>query len=98
MKQEVDSLCVLVFLKVWSNESISWSNESISSIDQTKADLLAIEEAKKPFDLASGPLLRITLLRLGEEKHVLLVTMHQIVFDAGSVGVFSRELFNECIH
>lgn len=59
---------------------------------ETKASLLAIEEAKKPFDLASGPLLRITLLRLGEEKHVLLVTMHQIVFDAGSVGVFSREL------
>jgi aspartate racemase len=59
---------------------------------ETKADLLAIEEALKPFDLASDPLLRITLLRLSESKHVLLVTMHQIVCDAWSVSVFFREL------
>ena len=45
-----------------------------------------------PFDLSRGPLLRATLLRLGEEEHVLLATMHHIVSDGWSVGVLVREL------
>ena len=49
-------------------------------------------EAARPFDLASGPLLRTTLLRLGDEDHVLLVTMHHIVSDGWSLGVLVREL------
>jgi amino acid adenylation domain-containing protein len=53
---------------------------------------LATEEAQRPFDLANGSLLRITLLRLGEEEHVLLVTMHHIVSDGWSIGIFIREL------
>src|SRR5205823_8798572 len=53
---------------------------------------LAIEEASIPFDLGRGPLLRGKLLRLGEEEHVLLLTMHQIVSDGWSVGVLVREL------
>ena len=52
----------------------------------------ATEEAQRSFDLAKGPLLRITLLRLGEEEHVLLLTMHHIVSDDWSMGVFNREL------
>ncbi|MBW4456089.1 MAG: amino acid adenylation domain-containing protein [Nostoc indistinguendum CM1-VF10] len=52
---------------------------------------LAIEEAQRPFDLANGPLLRVTLLRLGKEEHVLLVTMHHIVSDGWSIGIFLRE-------
>src|SRR5258707_6083816 len=38
-------------------------------------------EAGRPFDLKQGPLLRVRLLRLGEEDHVMLVTMHHIVSD-----------------
>ncbi len=53
---------------------------------------LAREEAGRPFDLARGPLLRATLLRLGEREHVLLLTVHHIVFDGWSVGIFWREL------
>jgi amino acid adenylation domain-containing protein len=52
---------------------------------------LAIEEARRPFDLASGPLIRTTLLRLGDMDHVLLATMHHIVADGWSLRVFSRE-------
>jgi hypothetical protein len=52
----------------------------------------AIEEAERPFDLATGPLLRIRLLRLEAEEHVLLVTMHHIISDGWSMGVFIREL------
>jgi amino acid adenylation domain-containing protein len=52
---------------------------------------LAAEEAQRPFNLAQGPLSRITLLRLNAEEHVLLVTMHHIVSDGWSIGVFLRE-------
>ncbi len=50
------------------------------------------EEARRPFDLGRGPLLRATLLRLGPEEHELLVTMHHIVSDGWSTGVLVREL------
>jgi amino acid adenylation domain-containing protein len=53
---------------------------------------LAREEAARPFDLARGPLLRLTLLRLAPAEHVLLTTMHHIVSDAWSMGVLVREL------
>ncbi|HYH82759.1 MAG TPA: condensation domain-containing protein, partial [Longimicrobium sp.] len=52
----------------------------------------ASEEAARPFDLAAGPLFRASLLRLGEDDHVLLLSMHHIVSDEWSMGVLSREL------
>jgi amino acid adenylation domain-containing protein len=56
------------------------------------AEALAAAEAARPFDLARGPLLRATLLRLGGARHVLLLTAHHGVFDGWSAGVFFREL------
>ena len=53
---------------------------------------LATAEAQLPFDLARGPLLRATLLRLGEAEHVLLVTMHHIASDGWSLGVLVQEV------
>lgn len=53
---------------------------------------IAAEEAKKPFNLASSPLVRATLLRLSEEEHVFLLTMHHIITDGWSCGVFLQEL------
>ncbi len=50
------------------------------------------EEARRPFDLAAGPLFRARLLRLRDDEHVLLVSMHHIVSDGWSLGVFAREL------
>ena len=50
------------------------------------------EEARRTFDLARGPLLRATLLRLGGDEHLLLLCTHHIVFDGWSAGVFFREL------
>ena len=49
-------------------------------------------EWEQPFDLSSGPVLRVRLLQVGERAHVMLVTMHHIVSDGWSLGVFSREL------
>ncbi|GCE15703.1 non-ribosomal peptide synthetase [Tengunoibacter tsumagoiensis] len=45
-----------------------------------------------PFDLSSGPLLRIALLKLQPEEHILLLSMHHIVSDGWSIGIFIREL------
>jgi amino acid adenylation domain-containing protein len=52
----------------------------------------AEEDARRRFDLTRGPLLRAHLLRLGETGHVLLLTIHHIISDGWSVGVFVREL------
>ncbi|WP_411130313.1 non-ribosomal peptide synthase/polyketide synthase [Streptomyces sp. x-19] len=46
----------------------------------------------EPFDLRTGPLLRSTLIRLGGEEHVLVLSMHHIVTDGWSLGVIRREL------
>ena len=49
-------------------------------------------EARAPFDLAHGPLLRARLLRLARDDHLVLLTLHHIVSDGWSMGVFLREL------
>ncbi|HZH14313.1 MAG TPA: condensation domain-containing protein, partial [Archangium sp.] len=53
---------------------------------------LAEEEAQRPFELTRGPLLRVTLLKLADTQHVLLLTMHHIVSDGWSMGVLIREV------
>ncbi len=52
----------------------------------------AREDVRRPFHLATGPLLRATLLRLEPDDHVLLLTMHHIVYDGWSMGVIKQEL------
>ncbi|MCP4702406.1 MAG: amino acid adenylation domain-containing protein, partial [Gammaproteobacteria bacterium] len=62
--------------------------------DQQAAEVrrLALQEAEHRFDLAEGPLLRTGLLHLNAEEHILFLTMHHIISDAWSLGVFMREL------
>ncbi|MBV9788328.1 MAG: amino acid adenylation domain-containing protein, partial [Chloroflexi bacterium] len=53
---------------------------------------LVRDQVQPPFDLAHGPLLRATLLRLAPEAHVLVLTLHHIVSDGWSQSVLLREL------
>ncbi len=53
---------------------------------------LVVAEALRPFDLEHGPVLRATLLRLGEAEHQLLLTMHHIASDGWSAGILTSEL------
>ena len=53
-------------------------------------DRLSAEESQRRFDLAGGPLIRAALVRLGSDEHILLVTIHHIVSDGWSMGVFVR--------
>src|SRR5262249_24322537 len=52
----------------------------------------AAEDARQFYDLTVGPLFRVRLMRLDEQQHVLALTMHHIVSDGWSLGVFLREL------
>ncbi len=59
---------------------------------EAEARALAAAETERPFDLETGPLLRVTLVRLGESEHVLLMTMHHIVSDGWSMNVVIEEI------
>jgi amino acid adenylation domain-containing protein len=57
-----------------------------------RAQTLAEEEARRPFDLAQGPLVRGLVVRLDEDEHVLVLNMHHIVCDGWSTAVLVREI------
>ena len=59
---------------------------------QPMSEQLMDREYRRPFDLAQGPLWRVTLLQLSEEEHVVLMTMHHIVSDGWSLGLLCGEI------
>jgi amino acid adenylation domain-containing protein len=59
---------------------------------EAEARRLAREEARRPFDLTRGPLLRVQVLLLASDDHAVLLTMHHIISDGWSFGVAAREL------
>lgn len=59
---------------------------------ESAARAAVAEEARRPFDLASCPLLRVTLVCLGDREHLLAIVMHHIVCDGWSMAVLVREL------
>ena len=64
------------------------------SVDEQEKETLSLvnKEVGYFFDLAGGPLLRLRLVRLRNEQHVLVFTAHQIICDGSSVSLFFREL------
>jgi amino acid adenylation domain-containing protein len=62
--------------------------------DQREESVLRLsnEAAQRPFNLSIGPIMRASLLRLAEDEHVLLFTMHHIISDGWSIGVLINEL------
>lgn len=56
------------------------------------ARMQAAEERSRAFNLGTAPLLRVTLLRIGEQEHVLLFAMHHIVSDGWSMNVLLNEV------
>jgi hypothetical protein len=59
---------------------------------QTAAHRLIQAELTHSFDLVRGPLIRARIVRLAEDEHLLLITMHQMIADGGSLGVIADEL------
>ena len=61
-------------------------------LQQPEGDRIGVIEARAPFDLASGPLIRATLLRFSPTVSIILITTHQIVSDGWSIGIMAREM------
>ena len=64
----------------------------VTPADEARLQALASEEAVQAFDLSRLPLIRVTLFRLGESEHVLLINVHHIVADGWSFGLLLNEL------
>ncbi|MGB3534212.1 MAG: amino acid adenylation domain-containing protein [Microcoleaceae cyanobacterium] len=56
-----------------------------------EAERLARQEAKKPFNLNTDPLIRISLLQLSDNQFILLLTLHHIIADGWSRGILLKE-------
>ncbi|MEA2172453.1 MAG: hypothetical protein QOD00_45, partial [Blastocatellia bacterium] len=90
---EVDGRAAQV-IEPWQRLSLGVENLGTLAETEREAEMLRLarEEAHRPFDLSSGPLLRARLLRMGDDEHVVLLTIHHIVGDEWSMGVMVREL------
>ncbi|MCB2250910.1 non-ribosomal peptide synthase/polyketide synthase [Pseudomonas chlororaphis] len=65
---------------------------ALASTDEASLQARVVDEISRPFDLQQGPLLRVTLLRLSEDEHVLVLVQHHIVSDGWSMQVMVEEL------
>ena len=81
---------------VASSMSIEIPVIEVAGANETSRELqaraLVTAESRKRFNLENGPLLRVSLLCLGPQSHILLIIMHHIVSDGWSMGIFYREL------
>jgi amino acid adenylation domain-containing protein len=59
---------------------------------EAQAQRLAVEEVRRPFDLARGPLFRANLFRLAPQAHLLVLAVHHVISDAWSLGIMFREI------
>ena len=88
---EDDQLCQVV-----SGGGFDFSVVDLRRLPSDVADAEAIavveEAAAEPFDLAHGPLLRVVVVRMAEDEHVVLVVMHHAITDGWSFSVFWRDL------
>ena len=73
-----------------------WSLIDYTNLDDAKRDehLVACvdEEAKRPFNLETGPLIRATVVKFAADDHLLMLTLHHIISDGWSLEILLREL------
>ncbi|KWV68491.1 non-ribosomal peptide synthetase [Pseudomonas paracarnis] len=83
------------FQRVEATADFELSIIDLSDLPNTEREARAQEvredQARSPFDLEKGPLLRVTLVRLGDEEHQLLVTLHHIIADGWSLNILIDE-------
>ncbi|MFF4042810.1 condensation domain-containing protein, partial [Streptomyces sp. NPDC001816] len=78
--------------------SLDWTEADLSGLDdaerEAEACRVADEVRRRKFDLGRPPLLRLTLMRLGADRHRLLLTNHHILWDGWSASVLIGELLS----
>ncbi|WP_138763966.1 non-ribosomal peptide synthetase [Pseudomonas lactis] len=83
------------FQRVEATADFELSIIDLSDLPNTEREARAQEvredQARSPFDLETGPLLRVTLVRLDDEEHQLLVTLHHIIADGWSLNILIDE-------
>ncbi|GAC13699.1 hybrid non-ribosomal peptide synthetase/type I polyketide synthase [Aliiglaciecola lipolytica] len=76
--------------------SVEMPIDKLSNLNQSdmRKQLQAISESEfnQPFDLQTGPLLRLRLLKVSDDKHFLLITIHHIITDAWSMQLLFKQL------
>ena len=65
---------------------------SDTPLSDAEINRLALEESQLPFNLSTGPLLRVKLLRVSEDDHILILTKHHIISDNWSTGLMVHEM------
>ncbi|GHO57936.1 hypothetical protein KSB_64110 [Ktedonobacter robiniae] len=81
-------------INAWEDFAIQYEDwRDLSHEEQeSRVQQAILAEDSTPFDLARGPLLRVSLLCLHTHEHVLLLTMHHIIADGWSMGLLQREI------
>jgi amino acid adenylation domain-containing protein len=72
--------------------AIRWDDWSARDDREVALALLIRRESEEPFDLAAGPLYRARVVRLADDDHAVLLTLHHIIADAASLALIIREL------
>jgi amino acid adenylation domain-containing protein len=91
-RSEKESLVQIIGPSVPVRPSLIDLSEINEAAREDEAKRLGSEEAERPFNLAEGPLMRTTLVRLGEDDHLVLFTIHHIVTDGWSMGLLIEEV------
>jgi amino acid adenylation domain-containing protein len=77
----------------WKSEALRFLDlRHLGSEAWPEALRIATLEARKPFDLARGPVFRASLYKTGDNDHLFLASIHHIAADQWSIGVLGREL------
>ena len=59
---------------------------------EARAKKMAVEMARKPFDLSTGPLIRLGVFKLSLEDHLVIIAFHHIIIDEWSIRILKREV------
>ena len=68
----------------------------VSHLSAAESELEAAEwlakEGRQPFDLVNGPLMRVRIIKVAEQHHILALTVHHLIVDGWSMGVLLKDL------
>ena len=81
-----------------AQEDIRWGDDILTEIDgagwdQETVDNFLQREAYRPFDLEKGPLLRVVLLKRGEQDYLLLLSLNHLITDFWSMSLLVQDIY-----
>ncbi|WP_369986955.1 amino acid adenylation domain-containing protein [Pseudomonas xanthosomatis] len=92
LRTTIDAAAGQALQRVAAHQVLALQVEDSGALSPEALQARIEEQVRQPFDLAAGPLLRVRLLRLAEDEHVLVMVLHHIVADGWSMQILVREL------